>query len=81
MKGFDDAPGVRDAVEKIGVAESDVLRAGFDLLANVGKNNLLWHDAELTGVNRNDRAMAAEVFAAARGFGVTGDAVFVVGKN
>jgi hypothetical protein len=35
---------VRDAVEKL-AAESDVLRAGFDLLANVGKNNFLWHDA------------------------------------
>jgi DNA gyrase subunit A len=43
--------------------------------------DLLRNDAELAVVNRDDWAMAAEMFAAARGFGVTGGAVLAAWKN
>ena len=81
VKGFDDTRGVGDAVEKIGIAESEVLGTGFDLLANVRKNDFPRHDAKLARINRYDRTMAAEMFAAARSFSVTGDAMRAVREN
>ena len=81
VKGFDDARGVGDAVKKIGITEGDVFGAGLHLLANVRQDDFLRDDAKLAVVNRDDGAMAAEVFAAARGFGVTGGAMLAGREN
>ena len=81
MKRFDNASGVGDAIEEIGIAEGDVLRACCDLLTNVGENYVERDYAELALINGHDGAMAAEMFAAAGGFGVTGYAVRAVRQN
>jgi hypothetical protein len=81
MQSFDNAGGVRDAVEEIGIAEGDVLGTRLDLLANVGEDDFLRDDSELAVVDRNNWAMAAEMFAAARSFGVTGGAVVAGWEN
>ena len=75
MKRFDQRNRVADAVEKIGITKGDVLRARKDLPANILKNDFARDDPESAVVNRNDRAMPAEMFAAPGSFGVTGDAV------
>src|SRR5215469_8246969 len=76
-----DAHGVGDAIEKVGIAKGDVLGAGRHLLADVGQHNVPRNHAKLPGVDRNDRAVPAEMFAAAGSFGVAGSAVQAVGKN
>src|SRR5215470_15854280 len=81
VQSFHDASGVRDSVEKIGIAERDVLRAGVDLLADVGEDGFLRDDAELAFVNGNDGTVAAEMLAAARSFRVPGNAVCAVWRN
>src|SRR6266566_3157984 len=70
-----------DAVEKIGIAESDVLCSGGDLLANVGENIFDGDNAKLASVYGNNGTMAAEVFAAARCLGVADGAVFSIGHD
>src|ERR1700751_1058921 len=77
----DDAHGMRDAVEKIRIAKSDVLGAGSHLLANISKHHLHRHNAKLTRINRNNWAMAAKMFAAARSLGVASGAMPAAGKN
>lgn len=79
VEHFDNSRGVSDAIEKIGIAECDVLGAGFDLLADVGEDYFLRDDTKLSSVNRNDWAVAAEMFAAARRFRVTGNAMLAAG--
>lgn len=81
VKSFEDASGVGDAIEEIRIAEGDVLRACCDLLTNVGENYVERDYAELALINGNDGAMAAEMFAAAGGFGVTGYALRAVREN
>ena len=79
MELLDDALGVGGAVEEIGIAEGDVPGAGFDLAADVLHHDVALDDAEGPLVNGDDGAMAAEMFAAAAGFGVAGDARFAAG--
>ena len=62
---------MRGAVEKIGIAESHVRRARGDLLANIVEHDVALHHAKLALINRHDRTMAAQMFAAAAGFGVS----------
>ena len=70
VQRFDDAHGVRGAVEEIGIAEGDVARAVRDLLADIVENDVALHDAELALIDGHDRTVAAQMFAAAAGFGV-----------
>ncbi len=70
VQRLDDAHGVRRAVEKIGIAKGDVARAGRDLRVDIREHDLLLNDAELPVVDRDDRAVAAQVPAAAARFGV-----------
>jgi hypothetical protein len=63
---FDDAPGVRGTVEEVGIAKRDVLRAGRDLRPHIVEHHIDREGAEGAAVHRHDRAMAAEVLAAAR---------------
>jgi len=81
VKSLHDARGMGDAVEKIWIAEGNVLRACFDLLTNVGENNIERDNVKLSSINRNDGAMTAEMFAAARRFGVPRGAVRAVWQN
>src|SRR5665213_3489245 len=71
VQRFDYRQRVRGAVEEIGIAEADVLRAGGDLLADVFEHYFALHDAERAVVHRDNWAVAAEMFAAAAGFCVT----------
>ena len=70
-----------DAIEKIRIAESDVFGAGIHLAANIFEDYFARDDAERAVVDRNDRAMAAKMFAAARGFRVAGDRALPSGKS
>ena len=80
VERFDNSRGVCDAIEKIGIAEGDVLGAGFDLLSNIGEDYFVRDHTKLAGVNRNDWAVAAEMFAAAGRFRVTGNAMRAGGQ-
>src|SRR5215469_17640807 len=81
MERFDDALRMGYTVEKIGIAEGDVLRSGGNLLANVGEDDVDGHDAKLAGVNGDDRAMTAEMFAAAGRLGVARGAMLTTGQG
>src|SRR5215831_18667381 len=81
MEGVDEVEGVLDAVEKIGIADGDVLRARGDLLADISEDDATVDDAEDALVDRNDGAVAAQMLAAATGFGVAGDAVSSCGQD
>ena len=65
-----------NAIEKIRVAESDVLRARRNLLTDVFKNHFTVDNTEDTVVHGNDGAMTAKVFASSAGFRVARYAVF-----
>ena len=69
----DQRQGVARAVEEVRVAEGQVLRAGGNLLRHVREDHLLGDDAEAPVVDRDHRAVAAGVLAAAAGLGVAGD--------
>ncbi len=72
MQGVRDAHSVRGPVEEIGIAEGDVLGARGHLLANVGEHHFRLHHAETALIYRHHGAMAAQMLAAAAGFGVAG---------
>ncbi len=76
---LDEPPGVRRAVEEIGIAERDVLGPALDLRGDVGQRDVDRDDAELPAIDRHDRAMAAQVLAAARRLGVADHAPGAVG--
>src|SRR5215207_2865443 len=61
-------------IEEIGVTEGDVLCSGRDLTRDVLQHDVRLHDEEPAAVDRHDRAVAAEMLAAAAGLGVTGNA-------
>ena len=73
VQRVDDAHRVRRTVEEIGIAERDVLRRRPRPARDVGEHDVGLHDAELSLVDRHDRAMAAQMLAAAAGFGVPDD--------
>ncbi len=75
MQGFDERNGMPNSIEKIWIAERDVLRASCHLLPNVRENHFPVHDAKNAIVYRHNRAMAAEMFAPAAGFRVSHCAV------
>ncbi len=72
MQRVHDSHGVRGPVEEIGIAEGDVLGARGHLLANVGEHDLRLHHAKTSLIHRHHGAMAAQMFAASAGFGITG---------
>ena len=70
------APGdvqrVAGAVQEVGVAEGDVTRARRDLRADVGQHHVRRHHEEPAAVDGHDRAVPAQVQAAAAGLDVGG---------
>ena len=72
MQSLDQLDGVRRPVKEVGIAERNVLRSRLDLLANVGQHNLALHHAKFSLVNRDYRAMPAQVLAPATGLGISG---------
>src|ERR1039458_10403869 len=80
VEGLDDGDSMAGAVEEIGVAEGDVLRAGGHLPADVLQYHLPLHDAENTPIDRDHRAMPADEFAAPAGFGGSGEAARAIGN-
>ena len=71
-----DAQRVRRSVEKIGIAEVDVARAGRDLRARVLQHDLRRDGEEMPAVDGRDRTVPAQVLAAARRLDVARDAPF-----
>ena len=69
-----DAQRVRRPVEKIGIAEVDVARAGGDLRARVVEHDVGGNGEEAPAVHGRNRTVPAQVLAAARRLDVTGDA-------
>ena len=59
-----DPQGMGRTVEEVRITERDVLRAGRDLLPDVGEDHLARHHPEAPVVHRDDGAVAAEVLAA-----------------
>src|SRR2546428_1227308 len=66
----DDAQRVAGSVQKIGVAECDVDRAGHDLPPDILQDDLRGHDEEAAFVHRHDGTMQAEMQAPAAGLDV-----------
>src|SRR4030095_16787009 len=81
MQLVHDTRGVGNAIKKIRIAESDVPRAGCNLLADISEYNIARKHTELAGINRHDRTMTAKMFAAARRFGITGGPMRAVRKH
>ena len=75
---IDDRQRVSRAVEEVGVAEGDVLRAGVDLLADVLDHDITFDDPEAPAVDRHDRTVPAQMAAASRRLGVADDARLVL---
>ena len=74
-----DAHRVGHPVPEVRVPEGDMLGAGLDLLGDVGEHDVPLHDPEPAVVDRDDRAVAAAVPAAAAGLGVAGESGAAVG--
>ena len=72
-----DAQRVRRPVQEIGIAEVDVARAGRDLRAHVVEHDVGGHGEEAATVHGRNRAVPAQVLAAARRLDVAGDAPLV----
>jgi hypothetical protein len=70
-----DAHRVRHPVPEVGIPEGDVPGAGVHLLVDVGEHDIPLHDPEPPVVDRDRRAVAAAVPAAATGLGVAGSRV------
>src|SRR5881397_2049016 len=66
----DDAERLAGPVQKIGVAERDVGRAGQDLPPDILQDDVLRHDEEAAFVHRHDGTMQAEMQAPAAGLDV-----------
>ena len=81
MHRFNNRKRVRRAVEKIRIAEGDVLRARGHLLANILQHHVALHHAKRAVVHRHDRAMPAQMLAAASCFGRTRDALLAAGHH
>ena len=62
------------AVQEIGIAKRDVLRAGADLRAHVVQDDIEWNRPESAAINRHDRTVPAQMLAASRGLGGSDDA-------
>jgi len=80
VHGLQHAQRVGGAVEKIRVAEGDVLRACHHLLFDVGQHYVHLDRAELALIHRHHRAMPAQVLAAARGLGKADNFFAAVGQ-
>ena len=59
VQSFNKRDCVPSAIEKIGIAERDVLRPGRHLLPNVFQYDFTIHDAENTVIDGHDGAVAA----------------------
>src|ERR1700738_4156764 len=68
LKFFDERNGVAYAIEKIRVAERNMLRTRGYLTANVLKHNVSRHDPENAVIYRHDGAVAAQMLTSAAGF-------------
>ena len=79
MQRFDDATSVGGAVEEIGIAEGDMVRARADLRRDVGLHDVGLHDSELTVVNRHHRAVPAQMTTSSAGLGVADQRARAVG--
>ena len=66
-ESFDDTACVRRAVEEIRISKRDVLGAGRDLCPHVFEHHVDRDRAKRAAVHRHDRAMTAQVLAAAGG--------------
>ena len=73
VKGLGHFKGVAGAIQKVGVAESNMSGSGCDLLADVGHDGFEGDDEETAVVNGYDRAVSAGVETAPAGFGVASD--------
>ena len=73
VQRVDDAQRVRRAVEEVGIAEGHVLGAlAATCAAMSASTTSSWHDPELPVVDRHDRAVPAQMLAAAAGLRVAG---------
>ncbi len=73
MKSSHDGDSMADAIEKIRIAESDMLRAGGYLSPDVPKDDAGWHDPEAPLIDRHDGAVPAQVLATPACFGIARD--------
>ena len=81
MHRFDNRKRVRRAIEKIRIAERDVLRARRHLPANIFEHDVALDHAKRAVVHRHDRAMPAKMLASARRFGRARDALLAAGHH
>src|SRR5579862_1845959 len=72
MERFDNLGGMAGTVEKVGIAERNVLGAGSDLAPDVFQHHLRLHDSENAAIHRDYRAVPAPMLAAAAGFRIAG---------
>ena len=80
MERLDELERVADAVEEVRIAERDVPRAGGDLPPHVFQHDVALNHAKAPAVDRHDRTMPAQVFAAAACFRVADRAPLAISE-
>src|SRR5580704_1187055 len=68
-------------VEKVRIAERNMLRASRDLLPHIRHNHVAAHNAEHAVVHRHNRAMPAQMLAPATGLRGSHNAISIPGNN
>src|ERR1035438_7777259 len=70
-----------DAVEKIRIAEGNVLSARVNLAANILEHHGARHDAKDSLVNRHDRAVTAKMLTASAGLCRADQSIAIAGNQ
>src|SRR5580658_9734284 len=78
VKRFDNRQRMPDAVEKIRIAESDMRRARCHLPPNILEHDLARYNPEHSVIDRDNRAMAAKMFASSARLRVSREKFFTV---
>jgi hypothetical protein len=81
VERLDNGQAVGWTIEKVGIAEGDVLSPGFDLTANIFEHYVALHDPEIAVIDRHDRTMPAEMLTAAARLRVARDKISAPRKH
>src|SRR5207302_3989031 len=81
MHRLNDSHGVRGPVEEVWIAKGNMLSACLNLLTDILEHDVSLHNAEDSVVDRDNRAMPAEVFASAAGLRIAGDSEAAFGHE
>jgi hypothetical protein len=80
MHQVDQLQRMADTVEKIGIAKRNVLGTHLDLSGNIAEDDGSLHNPKFSLIDRHDRTMSAEMFAAPASLSVSNNALLTIWK-